>query len=211
MVDVKVPHTGIQALFPCPMFFAHRDTEIEPSELKDINEIIDEGMHENVNNSTSDNRYIFEIRLKKIKEFCEKHLKSYAQEIINPKEELDFYITQSWLNVTKPNENHHLHLHPNSIISGVFYIETVEDDKIDFYEPNRAKHVIKFEPKEFNLWNSLSWFIPATDNKLILFPSWLEHGVELNKKAKTNRVSISFNTFAKGTFGSAESLTELIL
>ena len=67
------------------------------------------------------------------------------------------------------------------------------------------------EPKEFNIWNSGTWSFNTNHNMLILFPSWLEHGVEQNEKATTNRISLAFNTFVKGTIGMADALNELIL
>ena len=45
----------------------------------------------------------------------------------------------------------------------------------------------------------------------MLFPSWLSHGEEVNEKATTDRISLSFNTFVRGTLGSREDLTELVL
>ena len=44
-----------------------------------------------------------------------------------------------------------------------------------------------------------------------LSPSWLSHEVELNEKATTDRISISFNIFIKGTLGDQKQLNELIL
>ena len=169
-------------------------------------------MYKNSGNASSTNSYIFNGKLKKLKQFCEEQLKIYVEQAIVPKEELDFYITQSWLNITKPGEYHHDHSHQNSIISGVFYISTEEDDKITFGDPNvKLRDLIKFEKKEFNVWNSASWFFPSITNELLLFPSWLNHKVDVNEKATTDRISISFNTFVKGTLGSRKDLTELIL
>ena len=147
-----------------------------------------------------------------LKQFCEEQLNTYVKEVLNPEEELDSYITQSWLNITKPGEFHHEHAHPNSIISGVFYISTEKDDNITFIDPNtKIKEFLKFGQKEFNPFNSGIWRIPSVINELILFPSWLSHCVDKNKKATTDRVSISFNTFVKGSLGKREELTKLIL
>ena len=202
----------LNGIFPIPVYFAKRDSNLSPKEEKEIEKIVEEGMYKNTGNSNSNNNYIFNGKLKNIKQFCEQQLKIYVEQVINPKEELDFYITQSWLNVTKPGEYHHHHSHQNSIISGVFYISTEEDDKITFTDPNvRLKELIKFETKEYNLWNSTTWFFPSNNNELVLFPSWLNHKVEPNKKATTDRISISFNTFVKGILGSRKDLTELIL
>ena len=207
-------HGGhINSIFPCPVYIVKRDTNLSPKEAKEIRKIIDkEGMYKNAGNSTSNNSYIFNGKLKKIKQFCEQQLKKYVNDIITPKEELDFYITQTWLNITKPGEYHPEHSHPNSIISGVFYISTEEDDKITFTDPNvKIKELISLEPKGYNLWNSITWFFPSITNELVLFPSWLEHRVEPNEKATTDRISLSFNTFVKGTLGGQHNNTELIL
>ena len=202
----------INGIFPTPVYIVKRDSKLDSTEEKDIEDIITEGMKEGEGNSSTINTYIFNTVLKKIKEFCEQHIETYVENILSPKTELDFYITQSWLNITKPGQYHHDHHHANSIISGVFYISTVENDEIIFVDPAvRLKRLISFGQKEYNAWNSLSWFFPVNNNELILFPSWLTHGVKSNEKATTDRISISFNTFVKGIVGDRDSNTELIL
>jgi len=202
----------IHDIFACPIYVTKRDSNLDSTEEeKEIGKIVKEGMTKNSGNSSSNNSYIFNGKLKNIKQYCEQHLKIYVEHVINPKEDLDFYITQSWLNVTKPGECHHVHHHPNSIISGVFYISTEKNDCIGFEEPNIRKHgQIMLPAKENNTWNSINCFFPANNNELILFPSWLLHQVPPNKKATTDRISISFNTFVRGTIGSELNKTELI-
>ena len=202
----------IDGIFPCPVYRVKRDSNISLKEEKEIKNIVKEGMIKNIGNSTTNNSYIFDSKLKKLKQFCEQQLKIYVEQIISPEEELDFYITQSWLNITEPGGFHHEHSHPNSIISGVFYISTEEDDKISFADPNyKIKEMIKIKQKEFKVWNSPTWFFPSVTNELVLFPSWLNHHVDANENAITDRISISFNTFAKGIFGNRNEKTELIL
>ena len=203
----------IYSLFPIPVYIAKRDSNLSPKEEKEIEKIIEDGTHPNTGNYTTDNSYVFnDGKLKKLKQFCEQQLKIYAEKVIVNEEELNFYITQSWLNITRPGEYHHEHGHSNSIISGVFYISAGEDDSITFSDPNaKVKELMRLSPKEFNMWNSTSWFFPANNNELILFPSWLNHQVEGNEKATADRISLSFNTFIKGTFGHRDDLNELIL
>ena len=199
-------------IFPCPVWVVKRDSNLSSKEDKDIEDIIKEGMKKPWGgNSTSNNTYIFNSKLKEIKQFCEQQIKIYAEEVINPKEDLDFYITQSWLNITNPGGFHHKHSHQNSIISGVFYISTEEDDKITFNDSDKVKKLIAFEPKEYNIWNSSVWTFSVNTNELILFPSWLDHGVEVNEKATTDRISLSFNTFVRGNLGKPKELSGLIL
>jgi hypothetical protein len=75
----------------------------------------------------------------------------------------------------------------------------------------RLREMISLQQKEFNIWNSTEWFVPSNDNELLLFPSWLVHEVLPNETATKDRISISFNTFAKGNLGTAAGLNELVL
>ena len=201
----------IDSLFSTPVYSVIRDSELNLEESENIKSIIEEGLRSNAGNKTTINSYIFEIKLKKIKEFCEQQIKKYVEIVISPSQELEFYITESWINVTKPGEFHHLHYHPNSIISGVFYVNTVPEDQISFNDPNyKVKGHFNFGgQKEYNIWNSAHWWIPVKNNQLILFPSWLEHEVKRVLGDK-DRISISFNTFVRGNLGDNQ-LNNLIL
>ena len=203
----------IHKVFPCPVYIVKRDSNLTFDEEKEIEDIIKEGTRKVGDlDFYTDNFYIFDTKLKNLKEFCEQQIKIYVKEILNPERELDFYITQSWINVVKPGGNIGYHYHANSIISGAFYVSTEKDDKITFREPNvQVKETLKIEPKEYNVWNSNSWFFPVNNNELILFPSWLGHEVQPNEKATTNRISFSFNVFARGSLGEERQLNELIL
>ena len=79
----------IHGVFPCPVYIVKRDTNLSPKEEKEIRKIVKEGMHKNVGNSASDNSDIFNGKLKKIKQFCEQHIKSYVEQVICPTEELN--------------------------------------------------------------------------------------------------------------------------
>ena len=207
-------HT-ISGIFPIPVYHVKRNSNLDESEWKDIKDIIDTGgMMKNpgISNHISKNTYIFDTKLANLKEFCEKHIKTYVKEIINPKEELDFYITQSWLNVIEPAGMHHPHRHANSIIAGVFYVSTVENDKIDFHDPLKSFSSVSVDiASEVNTWNMKICSMKVITNLLVLFPPWLEHGVELNPDATKDRISIAFNVFAKGTLGAVENIDELFL
>jgi ectoine hydroxylase-related dioxygenase (phytanoyl-CoA dioxygenase family) len=64
--------------------------------------------------------------------------------------------------------------------------------------------------KEYNSFNSNSWWFSVETGDIVLFPSSLTHMVE-TKKGDNTRVSLSFNVFIKGTLGSNKNLTELTL
>ena len=112
------------------------------------------------------------------------------------------------INYTGEKQIHYPHFHPNSIISGVYYINA--DPKLDFilFKKN-VYDQIKIYPSKFNVHNSDTWWIPAATNKLILFPSSLMHEVGNVKKTYGKRISLAFNVFVKGDLGSKQTLTEL--
>jgi len=200
----------INSVFPIPLYQAHRDPSTAPIEKKEIENIIESGLRRNISNQTTYNSYIFNTKLKNLKEFCEKHVNLYVRDIVKPRQKYDWYFTQSWLNVTEPGEFHHVHNHPNSIISGVFYVKTLENDSIEFVNPSKHYQTLRVEPKEYNLWNSLSWNLPIEDNQLVIFPSWLQHNVPQNRTSES-RISFAFNVFVKGIFGKEDQMNELVL
>ena len=127
---------------------------------------------------------------------------------------IQFYITQSWLNKTKKDEFHHVHNHSNSIISGVFYIKVEDTDQINFLEKSAnvfgTNKTIELPRKETQSpYNTETFSTRVEEGDLLLFDSKIPHGVD---KLKTDlRVSLSFNTFVKGEFGTKFNLTYLTL
>jgi uncharacterized protein (TIGR02466 family) len=108
----------------------------------------------------------------------------------------------------RKNQYHHKHQHPNSFISGVFYINSNKEfDKIKFFKEDYK--TIKPEVTNWNLYNSESWWFPVETGDIVLFPSSLSHCVEV-KKGDNTRISLAFNTFVKGCVGNNKNLTELL-
>lgn len=197
----------IENLFPTPVATFDFGREFTEDELSFVS---NQTTHNNTGNTTSNNRTVLKAHaMTSIREFVEESLVEYFKTVHNPKFDVSPYITQSWLNYTAPGQFHHKHAHPNSIISGVFYINADKDlDKIYFYKEHYEQ--IKLLPEEWNLWNSESWWLPAETGKLLLFPSKLVHMVE-TKVGDNVRTSLAFNTFLKGYVGQDESLTGLHL
>ena len=214
----------IAGIFPTPIYIAQREIGLDNSGLtetedKEIEEIIENGMmatndtHPELR-SMSEDKYIFNDKLQDIKEFCEDHIDNYVKEVHNPRKDLEFYITQSWLNYTKLGGSHGMHTHQNSWISGVFYLSAPEGNGICFYDPNmRIKRILKIDSSLENpsQWSGEKINVPLETNKLVLFPSWLGHAVDPNPEQTTTRLSLAFNVFFSGTIGIESDLTELIL
>ena len=116
-------------------------------------------------------------------------------------------ITQSWVNRSGKGESHHGHMHPNSIISGVWY-PIIDETLPPIQFQRRDPPQIMLQSDKFNNINSETYFLPLKAGELILFPSNLRHSVPANKYDK-ERVSLSFNTWPKGSMGSIDRLTYL--
>ena len=116
----------------------------------------------------------------------------YANSILLKEQQLD----NAWLNINSYKDNNISHAHPGCTLSGVFYVNTPTDcGNIIFERPN----MVEFENtlnglKSFNEYNSAQWTLPAKENFLYIFPSFLRHRVESNMNENLKRISISFNT-----------------
>lgn len=130
---------------------------------------------------------------------------------------LKFPITSCWVNKATINQSHFYHNHPNSVISGIFYLTTHISSKTIFFldNPWHEKHknglLISgrgLRQNELEL-KTRSEIYPES-GKLILFPSHIYHMVEALEQDET-RYTISFNTFPQGTIckGPVASMLEL--
>ena len=125
-------------LFPVSVYDRDIDREFTYKEINFISEQKKVAI-QNTSNKNSSNKNILEQKvMKDIKSFCVESLQDYFTNILLFKD-AELYITLSWLNFTENGESHHIHTHPNSIISGVFYFQSTEDDKIIFKNKNRLK------------------------------------------------------------------------
>ena len=200
----------IENLFPIPIYMSNIDRKFTKQELQFIIKQKKHCVKNKGNINTKDNYILNKKEFKNIKKFIDKTCQDYLEKIISPKNNIKLYITQSWLNYTEKNQYHHQHSHPNSVVSGVLYFDCdKENDKIKFTNPLIYQQ-IKPEIKDFNIWNSETWWFALETGQLVMFPSSTTHQVD-TKKGNNTRISLAFNTFYKGTLGSNSNLTELIL
>jgi uncharacterized protein (TIGR02466 family) len=200
---------NISGVFPTPIYTSKLNRELTNKELLFIDKTKSD-IYKNEGNKTSNDNYILNHKeFTDLKKDLDLRVKDYFEKVISSTDTITPYITQSWLNYTETNQYHHKHQHPNSLVSGVFYINCDDKfDKIKFF--NDKYQTIKPEVKEWNMWNSETWWFPVKTGDVILFPSSLTHMVE-TKEGTNTRISLAFNVFIKGTVGNNKGLTELIL
>ena len=202
---------NVRNLFPIPLFELIFDEDLFKDEVDlIISKIQEDGvLHVNEKNLASEDSFILdEWNLPKIKQCIESSLKHFADDVLQYEYE-KLYITQSWVNVNLPGSSHHYHKHPNSILSGILYLNTGDEcGDIVFHQPEGygidLKPKIKFDENNILTWETVK-FAPK-DNQLFIFPSNLYHSVSTNLNENVDRVSLSFNTFVS-PLGSKEHKT----
>ena len=100
-----------------------------------------------------------------------------------------------WININNKSGFNRPHRHPESTVSGVYYVSVPKDSgNIVFNHPAvvQSYHINSNTLKESNSINSSTWHITPEAGLLIMFPSWLEHYVEPSNSDE-DRISIAFN------------------
>jgi hypothetical protein len=177
-----------------------------------INEEFDKLTYtQNIGNIISEDKLFFDkdcftMDKKLIEKECEKYLN-------NTNTISEYYtnlrVTNSWGNVTKGGQEHHDHIHPFSVVSGVIFLDNNVDNfnlyvegympQIPYFMTNGLSYVaLKNLFTDFqintNEHNNLK-------NHMVLFLSNSHHFVEKTMPNRPDRRTISFNTFWVGPTG----------
>jgi uncharacterized protein (TIGR02466 family) len=122
------------------------------------------------------------------------HVKRFARRLDMDLREANLAMTDCWVNIMARDASHSVHEHPGATISGTFYVSAPAGCSAIHFEDPRLGHFVGVPPRRVDCRpdnrQRVSHEIEA--GKLILFESWLRHGVEANPTLD-ERVSISFN------------------
>jgi uncharacterized protein (TIGR02466 family) len=99
-----------------------------------------------------------------------------------------------WINVMNKGAIHAPHIHPHSVISGTYYVTApLKSGAIRFEDPRLAMMMAAPPRRKTARAENRSFVdVEPKAGMLLLWESWLRHGVEPNA-ARTPRISISFN------------------
>ncbi len=161
----------------------------------------------------SDDTYVLNSYAKNLKLWIESCISEYTINCLATYQKLK--ITQSWC-VRHNNQisRLHQHKHPNSFISGAYYVECSENSNGITFFSNSIISDNQFEwEKDNNLLMNQHWLwreypYQVQKGKLIIFPSNLMHYVK-ESHVLDNRCVLSFNTWFVGDVGTHNLLTEL--
>ena len=191
-------------IFPTPLLIVPYEQSID-KELSYLKTISYRKQQQNGNFRSDDSYLLRNEEFKDIKNFLKESMDKFTTNVLNTKQRL--VITQCWANRNPKGSQHHEHVHPNSIVSGVMYFQINEKLPPISFTKDR-QYGMKLNPEKYNHMNSETFMLPCKPGELILFPSSLRHSVPTNH-GEEDRISVSFNTFCIDAIGSEQSLTHL--
>ena len=105
----------------------------------------------------------------------------------------DLYITSMWMNKFSTGQTIGPHTHTNSLLSGVYYMNSLpEQGGTDFFNPvSKMRNSISVS-RDDTMFLTDKVTSRAEPNKLVLWPSYIEHRSEKNSTNKP-RYTLSFN------------------
>ena len=141
-----------------------------------------------------DRLYLMSSEFEKLKNKIDLHVQKYAKQLDYDLKKDSLKMNSMWLNIMKKGAQHTAHIHPKSVISGTFYVQTPKAaSSIKFEDPRLGffMNSPQVKPKAKKA-NQRFVSLQPKPGDLILFESWLRHEVPRNQSAKA-RISISFN------------------
>jgi uncharacterized protein (TIGR02466 family) len=91
-----------------------------------------------------------------------------------------------WANIMPRDCYHAFHIHPNSIVSGTYYVSLPKGASPIRFEDPRAGLFMACPPR------TIRFDLSPKEGDLVLFESWLKHEVPPHDSA-VDRISVSFN------------------
>lgn len=98
-----------------------------------------------------------------------------------------------WININYQGSYNLQHIHPGSVLSGVFYVQIPKDSGNIVFEPSSERDfILKTITKQNNKFNWGTIEYTPLPGKLLIFPSWIQHQVSPSLSPE-ERISIAFN------------------
>ena len=138
---------------------------------------------------------LLEPEFKEVHDFVEESAKDFLDNVMQIEYE-EFFVTESWLNISGKGGYQKIHNHSNSIISGTLYLKSEEG-----HPPlNFRKQKMEFEPfisltehyKKGNPNTASTLSFPSTEDTMLVFNSHLYHGHDENQ-IKAERIGLALN------------------
>jgi uncharacterized protein (TIGR02466 family) len=144
---------------------------------------------------TSDNLNL-DINLIDLIKIIDNEIKIFAEDVYKINKN-DIKMSCMWANIRSAESKHHVHLHQNSYISGVLYLNSSTistPGDIFFVDPRIGNRFLLADHIDENNYMSSTWKFTPKKGMMLIFPGWLEHGTDCGNFSNLEyRISVSFN------------------
>ncbi len=132
--------------------------------------------------------------LAELEEDIAKHVAIFARDAQFDLGKRKLTLDSLWINVMDKGGVHAPHLHPHAAVSGTYYVSVPERSGAIRFEDPRLPMQMAAPPRKTSARPENRTFVDVMPKPgmLLLWESWLRHGVEANG-ARRPRISISFN------------------
>lgn len=123
-----------------------------------------------------------------------KHIRKYVKHLEMDVDPRELKMSTCWVNIMPTDVIHTNHIHPLSVISGTYYVQTPKKCSSIKFEDPRLECFMASPPRKANAKDINKRHISLTPEAghVVLFESWMRHEVPKNDSAQ-ERISISFN------------------
>ena len=141
------------------------------------------------------NNILLQPEFKDIRIWVEECARDYLDDVLQMEYE-EFFLTESWLNISGRGGYQKIHNHSNSIISGTLYLKSEEKHPpLEF-----KKQKMEFEPfisltehyKKGNPNTASTLAFPCTQDTMLVFNSYLYHG-HGESQVESERIGLAWN------------------
>ena len=124
----------------------------------------------------------------------DRHARAFARALAWDLRGGELAMTDCWVNFMGPGAAHTMHLHPQAVVSGTYYVRTPRGASGLKFEDPRLASFMAAPARRAGARPALRPHVelPAQEGRLVLFESWLRHEVPASR-IEAERVSLSFN------------------
>lgn len=101
-------------------------------------------------------------------------------------------INECWFNIYSKTHSQEIHVHQNSVVSGIYYVKAPSESAPTLLHSPMADVMLEPPTTERNILNNSIAAFDATEGQMILFRSSVRHSV-LPSVIDEDRVTIAFN------------------
>ena len=144
--------------------------------------------------SSMDQLHRFSTTFEDLEKQIRRHVFKYVKALELDVDPRELKMSTCWINIMSRKVTHAMHLHPLSVISGTYYVQTPKGGGSLKLEDPRLDHMMAAPQRKVSgrPENQRHYHVKPKAGDVVLFESWMRHEVPPNQSTE-DRISVSFN------------------